>query len=724
MKSEFSGSEFLRNKYPKIEESKEVQRAINKDKSVYTDAVQTYLYRIETILNTKRYDDKKTGADLLNSFIVRDFTIDVENEENILRLARSFYESERNQAINQGRGGEIENIDFSDAQIIKRYKQAIKEKHEVQKNTLANWLNYLKTSNDYPLWFKYYVVRGLKDMGSFDRDDKKYANRTFDTIAPFPERNSESLGFVKKSLELQLEVETIEIPPEIEEDIVSNTKLDNDTIQKIQENSKPEYIELAQKGALKNLRNKKRQEYVHSIKVQKIKDFLREYNLKEDREDELVEEFEKRLNSKDFAQLYAFAQVEAAGSLDRESLDGTWVKYDQGSDYTPLENSLRGKGTGWCTAEGSAEGQLESGDFYVYYTKNTATDQYTEPRIAIRMQGGQIAEIRGVDKQQELEPQLVDIAKEKYKNLPGAQKYEKADHDMRKMTDIYSRSFYKDKDTKVKTYLSPDLTKEELIFLYEIESKIKTFGYDTDPRVQEVKQERDKINDYTTLYDCEPYQIVQDVKDVTEDTKVYIGDLDPIDYKILDKRTNPIVIDGNTNFKDCTSLTTIPEGTVFNGDADFENCTSLTTIPIGIVFHGYANFFGCTSLTTIPEGIVFHGGASFSGCTSLTTIPEGTVFNGKADFFGCTSLTTIPEGTVFNGVANFSGCTSLTTIPEGTVFNGNAYFENCTSLTTIPEGTVFNGKADFSGCTSLTEKTKEMLYNMKNSGLIKGELYI
>ena len=33
--------------------------------------------------------------------------------------------------------------------------------------------------------------------------------------------------------------------------------------------------------------------------------------------------------------------------------------------------------------------------------------------------------------------------------------------------------------------------------------------------------------------------------------------------------------------------------------------------------------------------LVFNGYAYFEGCTSLTSIPEGTVFNGYANFGGC-----------------------------------------------------------------------------------------
>jgi len=61
-----------------------------------------------------------------------------------------------------------------------------------------------------------------------------------------------------------------------------------------------------------------------------------------------------------------------------------------------LVKSLQGHGTGWCTAgETTTESQLSSGDFYVYYTLDKEGNP-TIPRLAVRMEGSQIAEIRGV----------------------------------------------------------------------------------------------------------------------------------------------------------------------------------------------------------------------------------------------------------------------------------------------------------------------------------------
>ena len=102
---------------------------------------------------------------------------------------------------------------------------------------------------------------------------------------------------------------------------------------------------------------------------------------------------------------------------DLEVTEGAWVRYEQGSDHMRLVDSLQGYGTGWCTAgEHTAETQLSGGDFYVYYSKD-GNGEYKNPRVAIRMQGSNIAEVRGIAEGQNLDPFIIDVADEKLKEF-------------------------------------------------------------------------------------------------------------------------------------------------------------------------------------------------------------------------------------------------------------------------------------------------------------------
>jgi len=130
----------------------------------------------------------------------------------------------------------------------------------------------------------------------------------------------------------------------------------------------------------------------------------------------------------DFSKLYAHFQgeVEKAKREAKEGTTGQWRYFPQGSDPQILKSTLEGKGTEWCTAGGEvAANQLKQGEFYIYYTYDQ-DKKPTNPRVAIYLINDEISEVRGIyGKDQDLELEFVDIAREKYKEFPGSEKYEK-----------------------------------------------------------------------------------------------------------------------------------------------------------------------------------------------------------------------------------------------------------------------------------------------------------
>lgn len=222
--------------------------------------------------------------------------------------------------------------------------------------------------------------------------------------------------------------------------------------------------------------------------------------------------------SKKFPTLYAeFIQKSLEHGVEsKEEIKGEWIKYKQGDmkGSRKLYDSLQGKGTGWCTAgESTARTQIESGDFYVYYTYDKDNNP-NEPRIAIRMQDSQIGEIRGVNPHQEMEPVMADILEEKLKEFgPEAGLYKKKSADMKHLTFI-------EKAIQEGT----ELSKEDLRFLYEIDSKIEGFGYERDPRIEELRNRRNRREDIQIICDCDPSNIARNLSELQEDTEVYCYD--------------------------------------------------------------------------------------------------------------------------------------------------------------------------------------------------------
>ena len=195
-------------------------------------------------------------------------------------------------------------------------------------------------------------------------------------------------------------------------------------------------------------------------------------------------ELEMLVKSGSFGKIYSYVMFNVL--KDKKSTikksTGKWVKYNQGSNHMTLVKSLQGYNTGWCIAgEATAESYLSDGDFYIYYTLDE-NGEYKVPRIAIRMENGKIAEIRGVAEEQNLESEMEMILEEKLKEFPDKEDYYEKVSDMKILTYIYKK--HKNKE---------ELTKEEILFLYEIDDKIKGFGYGKDPRILEIKQERNKI---------------------------------------------------------------------------------------------------------------------------------------------------------------------------------------------------------------------------------------
>ena len=232
-------------------------------------------------------------------------------------------------------------------------------------------------------------------------------------------------------------------------------------------------------------------EYIFTT-LKLMEDFLKDKKSEED--------IKQALSTGNFKLLYEYVikQSFLKGEHQSNSDDGKWIKYEQGSDYNILRNSLQGYYTGWCTAAGEnfAKSQLTGGDFYVYYSLDK-NGEAKVPRIAIRMDGkDKIGEIRGIADNQNMEPEMMTILEEKLKEFPDKDKYLKKEHDMKLLTLI---------DKKVNNNI--ELTLDELKFLYELDNKIEGFGYEKDPRIGEIKSKRNKRRDYSLIFNVKEEEV-------------------------------------------------------------------------------------------------------------------------------------------------------------------------------------------------------------------------
>ena len=361
----------------------------------------------------------------------------------------------------RGQGGDWNQ--YSEEQKDTERRQQAEAVLEDQKSSLEQWIDYLSSedSSYMPDYIKYWTFRSITDLSEYDKEKNEFPKRSKGTVKMFPDINYEALAYVIDAVVKKHEGENFS---------------------------------------------------------------FEEFNY--DLSDEQKNAFIKSLATENFAKLYSWAneQIHPIAKHLLPITDGEWIKYEQDNDetenYKLLNQSIRGRGTGWCTAgENTAKTQLKGGDFYCYYTKDDEGEA-SIPRIAIRMENNKIAEVRGIAYKQNLDEYMSNVLAEKLDEFPDKAEYLKKDQDMKKLTEI---------DNKVKT--SQQLTKDDLIFLYEINNSIEGFGYQRDPRIKELREQRSPQEDAPIVFECRPEQIAYNKNEVTEDTKVYIGELFPSVFK-------------------------------------------------------------------------------------------------------------------------------------------------------------------------------------------------
>ena len=365
------------------------------------------------------------------------------------------------------------------------------------------------------------------------------------------------------------------------------------------------------------------------------------------------EEIRNALGSGNFKTLYEYSmkQIMLKGERQNNTTKGKWVKYEQGSDYNLLRNSLQGYYTGWCTAAGEnfAKWQLANGDFYVYYTMDENNEPKV-PRIAIRMDGKDtIGEIRGIADNQNMELEMMPILNEKLEEFPDKDRYQKKEYDMQYLTSI---------DKKVKK--GAKLTKEDLRFLYEIDGKIDGFGYDRDPRIKEIKSNRDNCEDLAKIFNCTKNEISDDKNAVLSGKKLvyFYGNLDLRGLTSAEGLVLPQNVVGNLNLRGLTSA----EGLVLPQSVGGYLCLDGLTSAEGLVLPqnvgGDLDLSGLTS----AEGLVlpqnFDGRLDLSGLTSAEGLVLPQNVGGRLCLRGLTSAEGLVLPQNFDGSLNLDGLTS------------------------------------------------------------------
>ncbi len=408
------GAKFLKKQYPDLHKSESAKHAVARKRAAGEKitnapeaAIDAHIERLESVFLNPNAKERERAVEKFLPHLYKKFVIKDED------FPESHFDLQRRIAREQGHG----EIYISE----ETRKQNIRIAQQDQRKSLEVWARYLASDDAaYEPWFKYFAFRHITGLSQYDKDSQSFKKRTKYTTASFPELDPESLANVAAKVKDYVENEA------------KTTKRTDDVPHTSPESG----------GAPK-----------------------------------------ETVAGKAFNELYAkeigrVLKARQEGIEGKSITAGAWVKYDMGDKEGAkrLYDSLQGKFTGWCTAggDGTADRQIEEGDFEVYYT-NDPEGKPTNPRLAIRMQGSgesaSIQEVRGILENQNVEPVMADVLKEKLESFgQRANRYNKKTEDMARVTRLDAH-----------LHKNEPLSNEDLTWLYS--EDIRGFGYRDDPRV-------------------------------------------------------------------------------------------------------------------------------------------------------------------------------------------------------------------------------------------------
>lgn len=293
-----------------------------------------------------------------------------------------------------------------------------------------------------------------------------------------------------------------------------------------------------------------------------------------------------------FPKIYQFNSKKVL-SKNKLTNEGKWIKYEQESveDLKKLIKSLQGKGTNWCTTNKRiAKYQLGLGDFYVYYTYDEK-QKPTIPRLAIRMENDEIFEIRGLEFNQNIESDLIAILAEKLEEFPNKKVYKKKVNDMKILTYIYNK--WKSKQ---------ELTLADLSFLYQVDDKISYFGYDQDPRINEILINRNQKSDLARIFNCEEKFIGFTESDLTRKLK-YFHDNINLNIETIETLELPQYVRKNVYLNNLISIKKLKLPKYIGGDLRLNKLVNVQNLKLPDKIKGSLYLNNLTSIEVLPKAV-------------------------------------------------------------------------------------------------------------------------
>ena len=422
------------------------------------------------------------------------------------------------------------------------------------------------------------------------------------------------------------------------------------------------------------------------------------------------------INNGSFSKLYSYAVLKLDSVKDDgfKSNDGIWKKYNKGSNPEILFNDINGKGTGWCTAGGieTARAHINGGDFHVYYTKDRERN-YTKPRIAIRMEGNQIAEIRGISENQNIEANMEKVIDKKLEEFPDRDEYKKKVKDMEMLTYIYTK--YQNKG---------ELTKTDLRFLYEIDDKITGFGYARDPRIEELLQERNVRKDLTLVLDCKEKNISLTEEEALSGNIIYhYGSLWLNNLTNAEGLKFPDKIGGDLYLRSLTSAKGLELPDEIEGDLNLSSLISAEGLKLPDKIGGYLDLNYLTSVEGLKLPNEIGGYLDLSNLTSAEGLKLPDEIRDDLNLSGLTSAEGLKLPDKVGGVLYLNSLTNAEGLKLPNEIGGSLWLEGLTNAKGLKLPDEIRDGLYLSGLTSAKglELPDEIEGDLNLSSLISAE---
>ena len=400
-------------------------------------------------------------------------------------------------------------------------------------------------------------------------------------------------------------------------------------------------------------------------------------------------EIEKRNNVKGYLTFSAFSSL-------RKDTEGIWIRHKRGNGYKPLWEFLNTKNTGWVIQLDVYGSRLPHGPVYIYYTKDDK-GKYTEPRILIVADANyHIQSVLGLGLHQSIESSMAWIVLEKIESFPGNKKRKKIAHDITLLARL---------GDKINNDI--ELTKKELRFLYEIDSKIESFYHIADPKLEELKSKRNIKKDLAYIFGCKEENIGTNITDFdTNKIIYYYGSLEWEKEFIPDTFKDLKRIIGGASFPNLTSAAGLNnlqqvDGANFSSLTNAEGLNNLHNIRGGAIFSNLIYAKGLNNLRNISAQAYFPKLTNAEGLNHLQYIGNYAFFASLKSAKGLNNLKYIGEDANFSSLINAQGLDSLQNIVGGSDFSSLPGAKGLNNLKNIGEHAGFSNLISAKGLDSL-----------------------